>query len=198
MDLGLHERVSEGLREPLPRVGQRRSRYRIAALPHAASALEVGLENRVRAGDQTLHGHRRSLRRSLSSSSSRARSRAGSAGAPADRAGAGSWYELMSAVGAQHLQSFSPQAPQELVGEFAISSAAEIYRAVALARSAQPGWWTGGAAGRAAAMMACAAELRARRAEVAALVVSEVGKPVVEANGEVTRAISILEYYAQA
>ena len=104
----------------------------------------------------------------------------------------------MPAVGAQHLQSFSPQAPQELVGEFAISSAADISRAVAAARSAQPGWWTGGAAGRAAALMACAAELRTRRAEAAALVVSEVGKPVVEATGEVIRAISILEYYAQA
>ena len=46
--------------EPLPRVGQRRSRYRIAAVPRAASALAVGLENRVRAGDQALDGHRRS------------------------------------------------------------------------------------------------------------------------------------------
>jgi alpha-ketoglutaric semialdehyde dehydrogenase len=47
-------------------------------------------------------------------------------------------------------------------------------------------------------MTASAAELRARRDEAAALVVREVGKPVVEAKGEVTRAISILEYYAQA
>jgi alpha-ketoglutaric semialdehyde dehydrogenase len=104
----------------------------------------------------------------------------------------------MAAVSAQQLQSFSPQAPQELVGEFAISSPAEVTRTVAAARSAQRGWWTGGAAARAAAMMASAAELRARRDQAAALVVREVGKPAVEAKGEVARAISILEYYAQA
>ena len=104
----------------------------------------------------------------------------------------------MAAVSAQQLQSFSPQAPQELVGEFAISSPAEVTRTVTAARSAQRGWWTGGAAARAAAIMASAAELRARRDQAAALVVREVGKPVVEAHGEVTRAISILEYYAQA
>ena len=102
------------------------------------------------------------------------------------------------AVSAQRLESFSPQAPEELVGEFAVTSPAEITQTVAAARSAQRKWWAGGAAGRAAAMMASAAELRARRDEAAALVVREVGKPAVEANGEVTRAISILEYYAQA
>ena len=102
------------------------------------------------------------------------------------------------AVSAQRLGSFSPQAPRELVGEFSISSPEEVGRIVARAREAQRRWWTAGAAGRAAAMMASAAELRTRRDEFAALVVREVGKPAVEANGEVARAISILEYYAQA
>jgi aldehyde dehydrogenase (NAD+) len=46
--------------------------------------------------------------------------------------------------------------------------------------------------------MAGAAALRARRDDAAALVVREVGKPISEALGEVGRAISILEYYAQA
>ena len=78
--------------------------------------------------------------------------------------------------------------------EFAISTPAGITRAVTAARSAQRGWWRAGAAGRAAAMMSSAAELRARRDEAAALVVREVGKPAVETNGEVTRAMSILEY----
>jgi aldehyde dehydrogenase (NAD+) len=102
------------------------------------------------------------------------------------------------AASAKQLRSCSPQAPTDLVGEFAVSSPAEITSSVAATRSAQREWWTAGAATRAAAMMASAAELRARRDEAAALVVREVGKPAVEANGEVTRAISILEYYAQA
>jgi alpha-ketoglutaric semialdehyde dehydrogenase len=102
------------------------------------------------------------------------------------------------AVSAQRLESFSPQAPRELVGEFSISPPEEVGRIVARAREAQRQWWTAGAAGRAAAMMASAAELRARRDEFAALVVREVGKPAVESSGEVARAISILEYYAQA
>jgi acyl-CoA reductase-like NAD-dependent aldehyde dehydrogenase len=84
-------------------------------------------------------------------------------------------------VSAQRLESFSPQAPRELVGEFAISSPEEVGRIVARAREAQRQWWTAGAAGRAAAMMASAAELRARRDEFVALVVREVGKPAVEA-----------------
>ncbi len=102
------------------------------------------------------------------------------------------------AVSAQRLESFSPQAPRELVGEFQIWSPDEVGRIVARAREAQRRWWTAGAAGRAAAIMSCAAELRARRDQFAALIVREVGKPAVEANGEVARAISILEYYAQA
>ncbi len=102
------------------------------------------------------------------------------------------------AVSAQRLESFSPQAPRELVGEFSISAPEEVVGIVGRARDAQRRWWTIGAAGRAAAMIASAAELRARRDEFAALVVREVGKPAVEANGEVARAISILEYYAQS
>ncbi|OIQ82552.1 aldehyde dehydrogenase, thermostable [mine drainage metagenome] len=40
--------------------------------------------------------------------------------------------------------------------------------------------------------------LRAKSVEAAALIVREVGKPIVEARGEVARAIAILDYYAQA
>jgi alpha-ketoglutaric semialdehyde dehydrogenase len=104
----------------------------------------------------------------------------------------------MAAVGAERLESFSPQSPEDLVGEFSIASLAEIERAMAAARSAQREWWARGAAGRAAALAAAATELRATREEATALVVREVGKPAVEAAGEVARAISILDYYAQA
>jgi alpha-ketoglutaric semialdehyde dehydrogenase len=104
----------------------------------------------------------------------------------------------MATVNAQRLESFSPQSPSDLVGEFNVASPAQAENAVELARSAQREWWARGAAGRSAALAAAANELRSRRDEAIALVVREVGKPIGEATGEVARAISILDYYAQA
>lgn len=104
----------------------------------------------------------------------------------------------MATASAERLESFSPQAPGDLVGDFGVYAPAQIERALAAARSAQREWWSRGAAGRSAALCAAADELRARREEATALVVREVGKPQVEAAGEVARSISILDYYAQA
>jgi alpha-ketoglutaric semialdehyde dehydrogenase len=104
----------------------------------------------------------------------------------------------MATVNAERLESFSPQSPSDLVGEFSVASPAQAENAVQRARSAQRDWWARGAAGRSAALAAAANELRSRREEAIALVVREVGKPVGEATGEVARAISILDYYAQA
>ena len=104
----------------------------------------------------------------------------------------------MATVNAQRLESFSPQSPSDLVGEFSVASPAQAENAVQRARSAQRDWWARGAAGRSAALAAAANELRSRRDEAIALVVREVGKPIGEATGEVARAISILDYYAQA
>ncbi len=101
-------------------------------------------------------------------------------------------------MGTETLRSFSPQSPQDLVGEYALASAAEIDAVFVGARAAQREWWAAGAAGRAGALMGAARALRAARDEATALVVWEVGKPIGEAGGEVTRAIAILEYYAQA
>ena len=104
----------------------------------------------------------------------------------------------MAAIAQSGSSPFSPQSPSDLVGEFGVASPAEAESAVQSARSAQREWWARGAAGRSAALAAAANELRARRDEAIALVVREVGKPVGEATGEVARAISILDYYAQA
>ena len=66
------------------------------------------------------------------------------------------------------------------------------------ARGAQAEWWAVGAAKRAAALNAAATHLESRTEESAALVVREVGKPLLEAVGEVARTVSILRFYAQA
>jgi alpha-ketoglutaric semialdehyde dehydrogenase len=104
---------------------------------------------------------------------------------------------LIAATG-QVLQSWSPQAPDQLVAEQASHTPAEVEEAVALGRVAQRSWWGRGAAGRAAALTGAAQAIRARADEATNLVVREVGKPVGEARGEVGRAVSILDYYAQA
>ena len=78
------------------------------------------------------------------------------------------------------------------------ASVDEVDRAAGVTRAAQRGWWDAAAPARAAALAAAAAALRGRSAEAAALIVREVGKPASEANGEVARAVAILDYYAQA
>jgi acyl-CoA reductase-like NAD-dependent aldehyde dehydrogenase len=102
------------------------------------------------------------------------------------------------AAGGAQLRSFSPQAPSKLVGEVERASTADVAERFAAGRAAQRDWWALGAAGRAQALGAAVADLRGRRDDAKELIVREVGKPAGEAAGEVARAISILEYYAQA
>lgn len=96
------------------------------------------------------------------------------------------------------VRSVSPQAPDDLIGEFATASAADVAAAIAAARTGQQQWWAAGAAARSAALTAIADALQSRRDEAVALVVREVGKPLTEAEGEIARATAILRYYAQA
>lgn len=93
--------------------------------------------------------------------------------------------------------STSPQAPADLVAESSARTPAQVEAAVGMARTAQREWGSNAFA-RANALRESANALRAKSAEVVSLIVREVGKPVVEARGEVARAIAILDYYAQA
>ncbi|MEJ7893437.1 MAG: aldehyde dehydrogenase family protein [Solirubrobacteraceae bacterium] len=63
------------------------------------------------------------------------------------------------------------------------------------AREAQPGWAAQGAHGRAARLVA-AAQRVAADGQLVDLIVSDVGKPIVEARAEVARAAAILRYAA--
>jgi len=93
--------------------------------------------------------------------------------------------------------STSPQDPSDVVHDADIFTPAQVASVAALARDAQRGW-ASNAFARANALRESANALRAKSAEAAALIVREVGKPIVEARGEVARAIAILDYYAQA
>lgn len=72
-----------------------------------------------------------------------------------------------------------------------------VEKAASRARDAQLEW-AGDAALRAKVLIAVAADVEASARELADLIVREVGKPVVEAEGEVARTAAILRYHAAA
>ncbi|HEV8615413.1 MAG TPA: proline dehydrogenase family protein [Methylomirabilota bacterium] len=96
---------------------------------------------------------------------------------------------------ADALVSVNPSRPAEVVGTSAAAGRGEIDRAVAAAERAFGGWRDAGATERARVLGRVADGLRARRAELAAWIVYEAGKPWPEADGDVAEAIDFIEYY---
>ncbi len=96
------------------------------------------------------------------------------------------------------IRSTSPQAPSDLIAEAVELDGRAVAALAASGRAAQREWRSLGAARRSAGLAGVARDLRARRDAAIDLVIREVGKPRGEATGEVDRAVSILEYYAQA
>ncbi len=95
------------------------------------------------------------------------------------------------------VESRSPQRPGDVVVAVEEVSAGGVAEAVAAARGAQRAWAAAPALERAAALTAAADALAGAAAEVTALMVREVGKPVTEAAGETARGVGILRYFAQ-
>jgi lactaldehyde dehydrogenase / glycolaldehyde dehydrogenase len=84
----------------------------------------------------------------------------------------------------------------EPLATFASASGAEVLAALVAAKAAQPGWRRTPIADRGDLLRAMADVLAANRAELAGLLVAEVGKPVSQAIGEVTFAEAFLRYNA--
>ena len=100
---------------------------------------------------------------------------------------------------AERLVSVNPSRAGEIVGHAAAAGPADVDRAVTAAVRALPGWRDAGVQARARLLGRVAALLRERRAELAAWIVYEAGKPWPEADGDVAEAIDFVEYYrAQA
>ena len=97
----------------------------------------------------------------------------------------------------REFDSVNPTRPLEVVGRVAEASAMEAERAVMAATEAFPAWRDTPVENRAAYLVQAAAELRARRFELAAWEVFEVGKPWREADADVAEAMDFLEYYAR-
>ena len=95
------------------------------------------------------------------------------------------------------VESTNPARPQEVVGTVAKASHADADRALDVAQAAFPAWRDTPADERAETLLRAAAEVRARRFELAALEVIEAGKPWREADADVTEAIDFLEYYGR-
>jgi aldehyde dehydrogenase (NAD+) len=93
--------------------------------------------------------------------------------------------------------SVNPHDPADTIGEWEPAGQREADAAVGRALRAAQLWRDTPAPARSRALGEAAAALEQRAAEVTAMVVREVGKPVSEARGEVARGVAILRYYAQ-
>ncbi|MEV0373658.1 aldehyde dehydrogenase family protein [Streptomyces sp. NPDC050636] len=96
------------------------------------------------------------------------------------------------------ITSCNPADPADVLLQIPAPGAFAAVDAVERARAAQPDWLLGGAAARSAALGAVAAAIEAAGADLTALAVREVGKPLAEARAEVARTVAIWRYYAQA
>ena len=95
------------------------------------------------------------------------------------------------------IASVDPAAPDVLVATSACCGPDEADAAISAARRAWPAWQRMPAAERAAVLFRAAAWLRARRDDIAALLVFEAGKPWKEADGDLCEAIDFCEYYGR-
>jgi RHH-type proline utilization regulon transcriptional repressor/proline dehydrogenase/delta 1-pyrroline-5-carboxylate dehydrogenase len=95
----------------------------------------------------------------------------------------------------KHLVSVNPSRPDEVVGRTASAQAEDVDRAVAAALRAFPEWRDAGVVERSRKLGTVADLLRQQRAELAAWIVYEAGKPWPEADADVAEAIDFVEYY---
>ncbi|MDQ2663903.1 MAG: aldehyde dehydrogenase family protein, partial [Candidatus Eremiobacteraeota bacterium] len=95
------------------------------------------------------------------------------------------------------IRSINPGNPDELVGTVASASLEQATRAIDVANRAFETWKKTSAAERAECLFRAAALVRERRYEYNAMLVYEVGKSWIEADGDTAEAIDFLEYYAR-
>ncbi len=93
--------------------------------------------------------------------------------------------------------SVDPSEPDTVVAEAAACGTREVAEAVESAREASAAWGCITPGERVAVMVRAAEHLRARRLEIAALEVREVGKGWADADADVCEAIDYLEYYSR-
>lgn len=98
---------------------------------------------------------------------------------------------------ARELPSRNPSRPEEIVGRSSLADLTTAEQALSAATRAFPGWAGTSPHARAELLFRAAAIMRARRVELAAWMVYEVGKPWGEADADVAESIDYLEYYGR-
>ena len=97
----------------------------------------------------------------------------------------------------REIHSTNPNNPEEIIGIVGAAGATEVEQALAAARAAWPEWRDTVAARRSEYLFKAAAIVRAKRHELAALLVCECGKNWSEAQAEICEATDCLEYYGR-
>jgi RHH-type proline utilization regulon transcriptional repressor/proline dehydrogenase/delta 1-pyrroline-5-carboxylate dehydrogenase len=96
----------------------------------------------------------------------------------------------------EFVDSLNPSNLSEVVGKVGLISVEQAEQAMQAAKAAFPGWRKTPAKERADILRKAGDLMELRRAELSAWIVLEVGKPVKEADGEVSEAIDFCRYYA--
>ncbi|MFN7715760.1 MAG: L-glutamate gamma-semialdehyde dehydrogenase [Pseudanabaenaceae cyanobacterium] len=97
----------------------------------------------------------------------------------------------------EFLDSVNPSCFTEVVGKVGLASVAQAEAAVVAAKQAFPAWKKLSATARGSYLRKAADIMEAQREELIAWIVWEVGKPLREADGEVSEAIDFCRYYAK-
>src|SRR5690348_1028070 len=94
------------------------------------------------------------------------------------------------------LQAINP-VTEEVVATYPESTPAQVDEALAQAHAAYGAWRTTSFAERAAAVRGLAATLRDRKATLARIITTEMGKPITESEAEIEKCAWNCEYYAE-
>ena len=104
----------------------------------------------------------------------------------------GTWYHPSGEV----TQNINPADTADVISEFPLATAADVRKAIDAATAAWRGWKKTPGPERGRVLWRAAEIARRRSDEIARTLTREEGKVLKEAKGEVTKGISLLEYYA--
>jgi len=98
--------------------------------------------------------------------------------------------------GAEVFESHNPAMPDQVLGRVHLGDEQMVAAAVEAAVGGYERWRTDTGSNRASALHLWAEKIQGRSSELAEAIANEVGKPILEARGEVGRCVAILRYYA--
>src|ERR1044072_4592084 len=104
---------------------------------------------------------------------------------------AGEWVGGSSAM-----DNVNPSDTNDIIGAFALGTAADVKTAIAAARAAAPAWARSTTQMRSDILFKISSELLDRREELGELLAREEGKTRAEGIGEVTRAAQVFRFFA--